>query len=91
MVLQEIMAAWREGAGERLCRIVHLVTGDGAPVNMAACKRLWRHMCGIDKLEYRLVTWVCVTHQVNLSIKAAVRESDTANLIEATAVRMFIY
>ena len=58
---------------------------------MAACRRLYKHMKARPNVEYDLCVWCCVTHQINLAIKAAVRGSDPNGAMEANCVRMFKY
>ena len=50
------------------------MTGDGIQTNLAACRRVWKHLSqqGFSGLEYSLVVHVCASHIANLVVQIAV-------------------
>ena len=81
--------------GHRL-RFLHLITGDGVPTNMAACRRVWQAMRDDDRVDYRLIVWLCVAHQVNLVVQVAIcgqllQDPINSNAVCGACVRLFKY
>jgi hypothetical protein len=75
-------------------RVVHLLTGDGIPTNMAAARRVFHHFRQREAMCYRLLVWSCASHQANLVVQIAVcgsltREPIQADSICATCSRLF--
>ena len=61
-------------SAQQQCRFIHVVTGDGVQTNLAACRRVWKHLSQqcFSRLEYSLVVHVCASHIANLVVQIAV-------------------
>ena len=89
-------AAVARRPGDSRLRLVHLITGDGVPTNMAACRRLWQALQKDPRVEYAMIVWLCVAHQVNLVVQVAIcgkllQDPINANALCGACVRLFKY
>ncbi len=83
------------GPASRL-RVIHLLTGDGVPTNMAAARRLLHSYRKDAHVEYRLIVWLCAAHQANLVVQVAICGSLLADPVNqnglcGTCSRLFKY
>jgi len=96
-VVNYVAAAAQRGRapGSRL-KVVHLVTGDGVPTNMAAARRLFQSFRGDPLIDYHLLVWQCASHQTNLVVQVAIcgrllADPLNANALCVTCSRLFKY
>ena len=67
-------------------RLVHVITGDGAPTNMAAVKSLLGAMKATppsSRVTYRVVAFTCASHTSNLVVEVS-GEQPTKALLKTT-------
>ena len=63
------------------CRFTHVVTGDGVFTNLAACRRLWKHIHehAPKDVQYSLVVFTCASHMANLVVQIAICKKHKPN------------
>lgn len=96
-VVDAVAAAALEGqVQEERLRLIHLLTGDGVPTNLAAARRLFQSLQDHPRIDYRLIVWVCASHQTNLVIQVAIcgtllADPINSNALCGTCSRLFKY
>ena len=79
-------------------RLLHVLTGDGVPTNLAAARFLLGHFqrltaLGGTKFVYFLIPHVCASHQANLAVSMAITicSPDSPDVLPANCSRLFKY
>ena len=75
-IIQTARSCRHQASTSRL-RVIHMLTGDAIPTNLAAAKHVLevvRRECSHGHLavQYRLLVWVCASHQSNPVVQIAI-------------------
>ncbi|CAK0911082.1 unnamed protein product [Prorocentrum cordatum] len=98
-VFESIARAIKDGCPRATVRIVHVVIGDAAATNEAACKRLFAFLHAAERqlgIRYYLVVVKCAAHQANLVVQCAIcgqclQDPLNSDALCAAASRAFKY